>query len=321
MLSSTNGISNQSSGTLASQGSSATDNRSTRSYAQALTGRVGQEALTGTQHVESTTRSISQSRSVTTSTARSGMQSPELFQTGRGQESSSPYQGSRCSSSESPSRSYANVLSDNKYVASNFINFLTPPNDDQETNPLVISYNTQINHEIKNNKVDVAWQLIEKMKEAGLKPNSHSFNPFLNFYVKKGNEIEIENVLKRMSNEKISSNSVTYRLLIDFYVNTDRFEKANFLFNKVKPTLDFGQIDLHGLSHGLAYMVVRNCLNSNQFDILTVITGRGSHSTHDLVKMKEFIKKQIGDHHKDYKCQDVENPGVLKIIKKTKRVD
>ena len=166
--------------------------------------------------------------------------------------------------------------------------------------------------------------LIDQMESHNTSMDIFAFNALIHHYLNNDNIDKAKGIRKRMKISGIKPNEVTYSFFIDFFVRTEKFEVASLYINKRlihKKQLKVnqqGQFDVHGLSHGTAFILLRNLLNSPFQNLkfpVKVVTGKGIHSRQEkMFNMRNYIADKIAKYLPKYTCKaDSRNEGLLYI--------
>ncbi|KAI8017076.1 Pentatricopeptide repeat-containing protein [Camellia lanceoleosa] len=97
--------------------------------------------------------------------------------------------------------------------------------------PDVAAYNVRIMH-THNGDPEIVKAMIEKIINAGLKPDSISYNYLVNCYCKIGKVDEAMKVYNRLEEYGSNPNAATYRTLVYYLCRNEEFEKGYKLFKE-----------------------------------------------------------------------------------------
>ena len=177
-----------------------------------------------------------------------------------------------------------------------------------------------------NDKGDQAiLELIERMRTDEIEMDLVCYNHLLSFYSNHNNSEEVENIFKKLKKLGIKPDYITHAIYIDFLVRINRVDSAAIYINKELPNLkelktnEGGLLDVHSLSHGHAFILVRKFLSgpfSQSFEYpIKLVTGRGLHSKKKkLYAMSNYLRKKIKKHLPKYETRtDDKNRGILLI--------
>ncbi len=153
-----------------------------------------------------------------------------------------------------------------------------------------------------------------------------TYNSLINLFMKKEDVKGAYAVFEEMKAKGVLPNELTYHSLIDLLVKHDCLEQAEVLFSSklsIKKHMRQGSLDLHGLSHGAAFIALSIFIKSHwDNDSFLLITGKGLHSySKDLYQMRDFMIEKLKEKIPHVICQvDPENKGRL-IINRKKLLD
>ncbi len=189
--------------------------------------------------------------------------------------------------------------------------------------PNEVTYTSLINLFVKKEDETGAYAVFEEMKAKGMSPNEVTYNSLINLFVKKEDVKGAYAVFEEMKTKEVLPDEVTYQSLIDLLVKLDYLEQVEVLFASkfsIKKHMSQASLDLHGLSHGTAFVALSIFIKSYwENDSFLLITGKGLHSkSKDFYQMRDFMMKKIKEKIPHVECQvDPENGGSL-IIKRKK---
>jgi pentatricopeptide repeat protein len=177
-----------------------------------------------------------------------------------------------------------------------------------------VTFTSLINLFVRLENAERAYAVFEEMKKAGIQPNVVTFNSLIHLFVHLENAENAYAVFEEMKKAGILPNDVTFHSLIDVLVKTGSVDKAKVIFKEqLTIKMEKEMIDLHGLSHGAAYIAfLIQFENEGITKPLILITGKGLHERHEFLALSHFLQSKIGDNHPELCCRvDDSNQGRL----------
>ena len=177
------------------------------------------------------------------------------------------------------------------------------------------TFNLMIKLYLSVEAIDSAYYILNHLNEKNLNPNIYIYNTFLAYFRKKIDLIQAYHIIDKMKANGVEPDVLSHQFLIDIHVEMKQFDKANDCIKKrgIEPQIQGRVLDLHILSHGTVYMMVRNWLEIHkEVKELHIITGIGWNSVNnELFAMKKYILDKIEEFHSEYYVEDTAFTGSL----------